>query len=696
MLFSFFWVTNSFSIPVTLTGGLHNWNSSTPPPTSTLTGDYREGIIITGGATLNIIGLNGLLSMQMNNNTAISINNGDVFITNSRILMGTNCVINLTGTLGIPHSLTLDQTTIEPASGVFNWTGIELLQQFTGTPSQYQIPPASGPDGNCSSSQWAGTIWPTIGQVNIINGSYIKHAEVGVRCGKKNVGAPYYTDGGGVVRVRNSTFENCNTGISITGFSQSDLPNASFIMSSDFIWNNDLTFGTSNLTHINFEQLLGSGVNIGGCNLTNNHSTINNAANRGKGIRAIDSDFYISKDGDKCCEGENGKCPDNCFTNTAIMQRPNTFNNLGHGIWFDGYWTTKPEGKFACRFSDFKNCANSIYVEDAIELAIADNTFENIPTVFDDFFPNSFLTNTEIFDITAENCTGMRIYDNKFEHSSEFVVSIKLTPIGKGWTRYTSFIRKNTFKSNITVLATCGPQIIAIDLFGDNDNLDITCNNFINQVYDIKVEDWYILDDIPNMADHPSNEILAENSYSSLPPETNPSIPDFQHLTLGCSSNIYNETGTTSVGHRKITSSTSFNMRFHPLSRPNINPLNEVVQISWSASNCVDCSTNCDKLGIKKIPPHTSGINKSYDRGSFIVYPNPSSSNITLIVKNINLNKNATFKIIDLQGQTIYEGLILNIETTLDLAQMGLSDGIYTVMIQTPSMSAFQKLIYFK
>ncbi|NUM32875.1 MAG: T9SS type A sorting domain-containing protein, partial [Bacteroidetes bacterium] len=682
LFLSMIWVQNVSATPVTISITT-TWNSSTTLPTGPAPApDYREGISIINGAELTI---DGLTNFQLNDNTLISVTNGYLkIINNSIIAMGLNSYIELSGILGTPHSLIILNSEIKPKG--LNWKGIILKQTFWhGThEQQYSTYPSIDPSGNCTNSMWTGILYNNIGEV-ILENAKIYDAEIGIDC------SPTFNQRGGVVRVRDSKFINCKKGIRLAYFYDGDYPNASFIMTTDFEWNDNISFSLNELIHIELENLYTGKLNIGGCNFYNYNSTLNYSPERGIGINAIKSEFSISKDGDKCCVNQDGKCPDNCFTNPLITQRGNKFKNLGYGIKFDGYNYGARAEKIACRYSEFSNCANSIFIENARDVVISDNYFIVNSNDFDDFFPNTFLNNTEVFDITFKNSSGVRIFDNEFTHDLEYIDGIKSDNPDLS---QTSFIRKNKFYNTLGLGPLCGPHIIAIDLYGNNNHLDITCNNFIDQVYDIKVNEDATLDDVPNMADHLSNEELAENAYSSLPPETNPSIPDFQHLTLGCASNIYNETSTIAVGHRKITSSPSYNMRFHPFSHPNIKPyLKEVVQSTWSGSNCVDCSTNCDKLAIKKVQ---ASINYIMDKGLFVLYPNPSNGQITIKLKNVIGCKNAIFKIIDLQGRTIYEDKIQNTETTLNLAQLEINEGIYTVMIHSPSMSACQKLIYFK
>lgn len=226
---------------------------------------------------------------------------------------------------------------------------------------------------------------------------------------------------------------------------------------------------------------------------------------------------------------------------------------------------------------------------------------------------------------------------------------------------------------------------IRISDFYDNDYPNAS---FIDQVYDIKVEEDASLDDIPNREDHQTPERWAENGHSSLPPETNPSIPYFEHLSTGCASNIFNESfvNTTFVSHRKVASSTTYNMRFHYNSWPQIN-LDE--NYTSCNSSCVDCSTECDKLTIK-----TASIKKNFINDDFLkIYPNPSQEQITIDIKNRNWSINAKLKIMDIHGNLIYESKLLDKQTTYNLKDLGLSSGIYAVIIQTKSKTTYKKLI---
>lgn len=668
-----------YGTPVTITSST-TWDVANHPSNLLPNYDYREGITITNGVTLTITGLTNL---QMNSNSIILVSNGYLVITNSIISMGDYSLIRLTGILNTPHSLTLTNSQLKPTGT--NWAGIELLQTYWhGTsPKQYITYPTIDPNGNCSNSQWTGVILPTIGEVNLEN-SEIYDAEIGINC------APNTYYGGGVVRVRNSKFYNCKKGIRISDFFDGDYPNASYIMSSDFEWNDNITFPTSNIAHIELEKLSTGAINIGGCNFYNYNSSINNANERGIGINAIKSNFSISRDGDKCCVSQDGKCPDNCFTNPLITQRGNKFINLGYGIKFFGSNTGILAEKAACRFSEFTNCANSIYIENALDVVVSDNKFEIISATYDDFFPSTFLNNIEIFDNTFINSSGLRIFDNEYKHDIEFIVSIKSANPDQS---QTSFIRKNSFINNFGISQLCGPAIIAINLYGNNNHLDITCNTFIDQVYDIKVNEDATLDDIPNMEVNSTNKKNSRNIFSVLPACTSSPGYPCDEQTNGCSSNIFNETSSTEVNLR-INAQNFDGMRFHYLSHPNItynHPTPKCSHPNINNSDCVDCETSCDKLGIVK----TSSL-KAYQffiNDFFSIYPNPTDNLFTIELINNKWALRPILKIYDIQGKLIYDVIIYDKLITINLQDLKIKSGVYCVVIQTASKTAFNKII---
>ncbi|MCC6720850.1 MAG: T9SS type A sorting domain-containing protein [Bacteroidia bacterium] len=679
LMLSLVWGLDVYGTPVTINSNT-TWDILNHPSNLLPNYDYREGITVTNGAILTI---SGLTNLQMNSNSIILVSNGDLIITNSIIFMGDYSLIRLLGILGTPHSLTMTNSKLKP-SGT-NWAGIELLQTYWHgtTKIQYLTYPTIDPNGNCSNSQWTGVIYPNIGKVNIEN-SEIYDAEIGINC------APNTYYGGGVVRVRNSKFYNCKKGIRISDFYDNDYPNASYIMTCDFEWNDNLTFPTSNLAHIELEELYTGALNIGGCNFYNYKNNIDYASERGIGINSIKSNFSISKDGDKCCVGQDGKCPDNCFTNPLTTQRSNNFINLGYGIKFYGSNSGNLAEKIACRYSNFTNCANSIYIENALDVVVSDNKFEISSATYDDFFPNTFLNNIEIFDNTFINSSGVRIFDNEYKHDLEYIVSIKSASPDQS---QTSFIRHNTFNNTAGLGPLCGPHIIAIDLFNNNNHLDITCNSFIDQVYDIKVEEDASLDDIPNMEVNSTIKKYSRNTFSVLPPCTSSPVYPCNEQTNGCSSNIFNETSSTEVNLR-IVSQSFDGMRFHYLSHPNITYIHPSPQCDHpniKNSDCVDCETTCNKLGIMK----TSNlkVKKFLIKDFFSFYPNPTKNNVTIELINNTWNENAYLKIYDFQGQLIYDVALLDKVLSINLKELKIKSGVYCVVIQTDFKTAYSKLI---
>ena len=76
----------------------------------------------------------------------------------------------------------------------------------------------------------------------------------------------------------------------------------------------------------------------------------------------------------------------------------------------------------------------------------------------------------------------------------------------------------------------------------------------------------------------------------------------------------------------------------------------------------------------------------------FTIYPNPTSSDVTLLVEKLKHLKNARVEIYDLNGKTHYTRSLENIPSVLNITDHQLNKGIYFVKIQSDEMNCTQKL----
>lgn len=502
-----------------------SWSATSPPPVG-----YKQGITIANGAKLSIVGLQGQNQLQINPNATIRIVEGSIIAESTHFKMGKDAKIFLEK----PCDAELTVTNCEFFSNNHEtWEGIEIGMSGCIVDVQFDLEPTADNSGNCTKAEWAGVLSPTVSKV-IANQCKFQNARIALHSN----GDIHTNTGGGIIRTRECTFLNCEKGIRIAGWNKAS-PNASFIMTCDFIWEDDLVFGKSDLAHVALENLGESGVNIGGSHFLNTISGKHPASNRGTGIHAINSDFSISKDGDKCC-GERTECPDNCFDAPKTSRR-NEFELLGKGIKYQG----GNDGKIlACRYSDFKNCKKGIDVDNCLDGALGRNTFTIVKQDIDNFYPSGTSTNPGIIDVHFNKSSGLRIYENTFTANLEYIVGVRLENPDQS---QTSFVRRNTFSNPTQVLASCGPQVRAIDIYGKNDYLDITCNDFKNQVYDVYINNFASLNDIPDRSVHTGKYKFNNNNWSTLPTNTANAPPLGKWQTQGCASNVCLDVQTSST-----------------------------------------------------------------------------------------------------------------------------------------------------
>ena len=119
--------------------------------------------------------------------------------------------------------------------------------------------------------------------------------------------------------------------------------------------------------------------------------------------------------------------------------------------------------------------------------------------------------------IRCNETSGTNIYKNNFltDFDNFHFVHFAMPIID-----YRSSIKNNKFESTY-VFQSCGENIDAVFLSGNNNNLDIICNEFINIGFDVFIETDGFIDDIPNREAHElsttSPYLNAKNIYSTVP-----------------------------------------------------------------------------------------------------------------------------------------------------------------------------------
>lgn len=410
-------------------GGIHTW--TTPPP------GYQDGIHLTNNVKLTISGN----TWAFNANSKIEVDPGcHLIIENSAILTDNNT----------------DN----------KWLGIEA----NGDYSKDQFIPGGKPNNNIkngsagASVAWEGSLEPSQAQVFIKSNCSIINAECGVRA---NLGA--------IVRATGALFLNNQVGIHVFKYKSFGHPeiNASYMMECKFIWDYlNPNFNNSELKGIHLQVV--RGVNIGGCEFTNNFNSRSDYTERSIGILCDYSTMHASKSGNMWCDDDDG-CPDNCYNGTSVK---NSFNKLFRGI----YITTSRYLPVAIRNSNFNNCKTGIEMVNGWGCIITKCSFTANSAVMDANFTNWNSLNIELKHINSDNCISTTIYDNDFSYDAPNAWSINIDEVGYDRSK----IRKNRI-TNSTSNATYLFNIYGLKVNGNCSGLEADCNTFVSQGVDIYI-----------------------------------------------------------------------------------------------------------------------------------------------------------------------------------------------------------------
>ena len=88
---------------------------------------------------------------------------------------------------------------------------------------------------------------------------------------------------------------------------------------------------------------------------------------------------------------------------------------------------------------------------------------------------------------------------------------------------------------------------------------------------------------------------------------------------------------------------------------------------------------------------HNSGINEVENEFAVSLYPNPTTSNATLVVKG--LNEQATIIVTDQAGRVLSTSTLALGQETMEVETSNLASGVYYVRIQTANSVRTEKLI---
>jgi hypothetical protein len=519
---------------------------------------YEDGITINSNVSLTI----GLLTLNMNTGKSIILNTGSKLIFNGTVIQASGLGSN-------------------------TWLGI----QATGTGNE-QFSTFPDPKTKNSTIAWSGVLDGSQTKVELTNNAQIKNAEIGIE-----------SIDGAIIRSRSSTFLNCEIGIQIDAYRSinNEKINACYFMQDQFLWDDDL----ESITSYDFSNLIGikitdgGAINIGGCIFENTNSNAHCLDERGTGIKALNSDFTVERDGDRfcvsldCSSGSEGA--ENCYSPAG--GNGCEFSNLFRAI--DYVSQSSRNDQFIARFSSFTDNFLSMFIERCNATGIFDNTFTTNRSNINSFYDNSgcsgstysssaFLTNIDAF-----GAHQLRILQNDFTSDNQFVEHLKIFNCSSSGT---SLIKANTISSS-TAGFDKNDEVIGILSQGNNTDLNIYCNTF----QDLGVDIWNV--NGATLSNQPlQSGFDANNTFSNTS-----GIPDRY--------NIYND-GSSFNYVRK--SSSEFIVR----GGTNINTFNSPI------NNPPDCSIKCTDL---TDIIDNSGVGIPETRKIYSIYPNPANYSIQVL-----------------------------------------------------------------
>lgn len=427
-----------------------------------------------------------LIKIQLTGQTPILVNNGNggiivwnsppngyangIHLTNNvdLTLNGSTWAFNEFAKIEVDSGckLTVTNFTVLTDNNTNNkWIGIEANGDYT----KNQYAQNGKPNNNIkngspgASDAWEGILELTQTRV-ILTGCSILNAACGV---KANLGA--------IIRARGTIFLDNQIGIHVNKYISWSHPelNASYMMDCKFIWNNlNTNFNNNDLRGIYLQVV--KGVNIGGCEFTNNFSIRNDYTERSIGIYCEYSSMHASKSGNLWCNDDNG-CSDNCYNGTSYN---NSFNKLYRGI----YITSTRFIPVAIRNSNFTNCNKGIEMVNGWGCVITKCSFTATAFVMDANFTDWLKNNKELLHINSENCIDFTIYDNDFQYNNSNVWSINIDDAGFDRSR----VQKNRIQNSFNN-ATVDENICGLRVNGNCVGLEADCNSFTNQGADIYI-----------------------------------------------------------------------------------------------------------------------------------------------------------------------------------------------------------------
>ena len=87
------------------------------------------------------------------------------------------------------------------------------------------------------------------------------------------------------------------------------------------------------------------------------------------------------------------------------------------------------------------------------------------------------------------------------------------------------------------------------------------------------------------------------------------------------------------------------------------------------------------------------GINEISENKSFNIFPNPSSGNITILLKEKMLNEEFSLELLNLNGQIIYRKNYKLTNTVININLPDITKGMYLIKLQSKDYTMSEKLI---
>ncbi len=639
-------------------GGTVTWGTGGIP----FPANYETGISITSnaGTPTKLIINGGTLSMLPNKTTGSM---ACWIITD--ISVGPGCVLILNGvTINLVTSrLCSGNTYTTVADDV--WDGIKATGTRNGagaTVAQYdQLPTAT---------TWGGVIrdYPNYTgsdpQTYVeINGGSISRAVVAVS-----------SIDGAIIRADGVTFEDNDIGCSVTTYYGGYFPNpnpslpaipadnASYFNNCIFKWSYDnTTFTTYHGIHLEGIRE----TRIGGCTFENNDPVVHCYNDRGTGIYADQATFTATGSGTSFVTDEIG-CPEN-----GTGGNPGDgciYRKLSYGIFFIDA-SGSDENSFKAKRSKFTKNWISIYAENAYLPIIYNNEFNTAAanggatstrSNYNSLFGTggcaaNTLANTTngvgavpaaplIEDVHLFECKRFDVYNNKHEFADVDVHHIVIEDAVSEHSR----LQNNDCKNTSGLVRSSSDDVRGIsfiystNLNGDDQKVEVICNNFTNLGIDIDIKTGVTTASVwESPTNKASGNVFSSNTGSRL-----------RIRNAGSAITTYRYTIGNSIENPSLSSSGTVN--------------------ASTANAPTSCTLDCDHL-LAKVTKTPNAFK------TVLIFPNPANNQVNIECKSANISE---VFIYNLHGQLLYSKQCANQNNAESISLKDYSQGLYIIKVK--------------